>query len=81
MTNKFEITKKQFSHTISIVLVHDTKTKEIVKKNKFLENDRDEALSEFDYLSNALDENRYNILLFNTHAREALQVTHPTFYI
>ena len=67
--------------SISVIIVHDEITHEIIHRYEFSEVDRTNAVKEFEVLTKKLDFNRYNVLLFNTYLIEALQVTHPKFYI
>ena len=67
--------------SISVILVHDEITQEIIHRYEFSEVDRTNAVKEFEALTKKLDFYRYNVLLFNTYLIEALQVTHPKFYI
>ena len=82
LVKHFETVKEEkINKPISIIIVHDTKTKEIVNSYNFSESNRSEAIKEFEYLSRTLNEDRYNIILFNTYLKNALQVTHPTFHL
>ena len=70
------------SHSrFSFIIIHDIQTNEIIHKIKLSDNTRLDAVKEYERISKVLNNNNFNILLFNTNKEEALKVTHPNFFI
>lgn len=75
--DRFKTTPRPRS-SFSFVVLYDAIANLLLKADKF--SSRDEALAEFRYLSNQVDESRFDVLVLNSATREALSVTHPRFF-
>jgi ppGpp synthetase/RelA/SpoT-type nucleotidyltranferase len=75
--DKFESTVSSRS-SFSFVVLYDAIANLLLKVDTFSK--RDEAIAEFRYLSNQVDEERFDVLVLNSATRESLSITHPRFF-
>ncbi|MGF1694786.1 RelA/SpoT domain-containing protein [Vibrio lamellibrachiae] len=64
----------------SYLITYDTKTASLIDKDKFWSDQRQESVKEYKRITKVLDENRYDILLFNSKSDDALYVTHSRYF-
>lgn len=76
------VAKATFEDTpdYSYLVIYDTKTSELIDKDKFWHNERAASLAEYKRITHILDENRFDILLFNSKLDDALYVTHSRYF-
>ncbi len=65
---------------LSYLVTYDTKTAELISKDIFWNDERAESLKEYKRITNLLDENRFDVLLFNSKLDDALYVTHSRYF-
>lgn len=68
------------SADFSYLITYDTKTSSLIDKDKFWHDERDASLKEYKRVTKLLDENRYDVLLFNSKLDDALYVTHSRYF-
>ncbi|MBY6197367.1 RelA/SpoT domain-containing protein [Vibrio hangzhouensis] len=64
----------------SFLVTYDTKASSLINKEKFWDDERFESVKEYKRICKLLDENRYDVLLFNSKLDDALYVTHSRYF-
>lgn len=80
ISRHFEGATRQTMRQRSFILVYDGMTNELLSIQPYNLDSIDGAIDDFNYKSQFLDEERFDVLMLNAQSERALKVTHPRYF-